>query len=140
MQLWNQAYSVYVPKMDSEHKRLLILLQRVSRALGKKYSMDATLEVLNEAMEYVNSHLKSEEEMLEHYHYPKLEEHKIEHAAFISEIQRLYTNYNAGDPITTIATINFLSEWFIIHIQGTDKEYGVYFQERGIVPEMVGCS
>ena len=134
MPLWNESYSVFVPEMDKEHRQFLYLLKRVSRAIGKKYSLEATIEVLDDALEYANTHFTAEEKMLEDHKYPGLNEQKAQHAEFIYQMRKLSTSYHEGNPITPLATINYLSEWFIKHIQGTDKLYGLHFKSQNITP------
>ena len=64
--------------------------------------------------------------------YKDIEEHKKQHVAFVEKITKTYDDYKNGKLIMSIDICNFLQDWLIHHIQGTDQKYSQIMVDSGL--------
>ncbi|HBV68247.1 MAG TPA: hemerythrin, partial [Clostridiales bacterium] len=69
-----------------------------------------------------------EEDVMRKYEYNDLENHKIEHEAFIKKLSDIRKEYEtAGANLTVIINANqFILDWLTKHISNADKKIGEY--------------
>ena len=66
--------------------------------------------------------------------YAGLEDHKKEHAALVKQVLEVQAKYKAGaTALLSMEVMNFLKNWLIKHIQGTDKKYTPVLAKAGVV-------
>jgi hemerythrin-like metal-binding protein len=88
--------------------------------------------ILDELLEYTSKHFLAEElEMMSHS-YPEYEAHKKEHDALKSKVRDFYSKFYAGDVELEGSIMQFLNDWLRTHIARVDKQYGPFFNERGL--------
>ena len=64
---------------------------------------------------------------------PDLAAHKKEHVGLTDQVLEVQKKYKAGSTSTlSLEVLNFLKNWLIKHIQGTDKKYGPYLNGKGV--------
>jgi hemerythrin-like metal-binding protein len=118
---WDNSYNLGIPSIDNEHKRLLVMINKLAAFPEIEYSSETFSEVVMEAINYAITHFKSEETFMETIHYPRLEAHKNEHKLFLlkmAEESKLAMEKNEG--ISDL--LEYLYEWFIHHILYSDME------------------
>lgn len=129
--IWSKSYSVGVSQMDSEHQRLVDLINNLYAAMRAGRSKDAIGSILDELINYTATHFAHEEKLMRDVGYAGFDEQKRMHEALVSqalEIQQKFRNGTAlGQEVMT-----FLKGWLINHIQGTDKKYGPAMNKKGI--------
>lgn len=122
-----------VPHMDEEHETLITLLNRVGMLL-KNGERDKAVDFFkNTLTNYVEIHLKNEEAFMESIGYPHLEEHKKIHDIFRKEVQRLLPAIEGGDYHAFTQALALSWGWLYNHIAKTDKKYGEYAREKGLI-------
>lgn len=129
---WNDSYSVGVVLIDNQHKRLINIINELSDAMGAGKGKDVLGKVLQELIQYVNTHFKTEEDYMVKYSYPEYEAHRYEHEKLTDEIKRFYEDFNAGRALLTIQIMNFLRNWLMDHIVVKDKKFGKFLNEKGM--------
>lgn len=129
---WNDSYSVGVVLIDNQHKRLINIINELSDAMGAGKGKDVLGKVLQELIQYVNTHFKTEEDYMVKYSYPEYEAHRYEHEKLTDEVKRFYEDFNAGKALLTIQIMNFLRNWLMDHIVVKDKKFGKFLNEKGM--------
>ena len=123
---WSDSYSVGVPALDDDHKRLIDIINRVEEAERKGASVPWVLEDLED---YARGHFRREEERMAAADYPGLAGHRERHQAFVEWLDTVRKTY-AMDPEAQFhlaATVkDYLKNWLINHILATDMEYKEY--------------
>ncbi|MDH4157520.1 MAG: bacteriohemerythrin [candidate division Zixibacteria bacterium] len=122
--VWDSTYSVYLEEMDRQHRRLIAIINRLDQAVRQGRGKDEVGQVLNELAAYTRYHFTDEETLMTQHDHPKLENHIEEHRVFVQKIQDCHTQYLYGDPRVATEVLDFLANWLVDHIQGSDKEYG----------------
>jgi hemerythrin len=120
---WKDRYNINFREIDAQHHGLLDLLNELSdQADGRRHPGSVTL-ILQALGEYAKTHFSSEERYMQAAGYPKLAQHRQEHAAFVSRLQALTRAHDPRDPYLAEATMAFLRDWYLTHITKVDQEY-----------------
>ena len=120
---WTPSMSVGIDALDSDHKALTALINRLHEDL--KAGRAAPLEpVLDRLLAYVEFHFAREEKVMEACGFPGLDFHREEHEAFAQQVdearQRLARE---GAAAVTADLLEFLKIWLNAHILIQDKAY-----------------
>jgi len=124
--IWKDTYSVQIDELDNQHKRLIGLINQLYDAMlaGKGKSVNAP--ILDELVEYAQTHFISEELLMKKCQYPGLATHKEAHEQLTQKVEDFHTSYNAGKSSISIELMNFLNNWLTDHILTMDKKYVPY--------------
>lgn len=115
---WLNALEIGNDVLDEQHKSLIQLINNITHDAGEL----GLAWVMDELTDYLFYHFAEEEEMLYRYRYRDLEKHRIEHQAFMAEVIRLSCEMEAR-LIDPIEVRNYMMDWFINHIQTSDKKF-----------------
>jgi hemerythrin len=130
---WNDKMSVGIAAFDNEHKKLVGLLNELFDAVQSGKGKDALGKILDALIDYTKSHFANEERYLTQHAYPELAKHKKEHEDLAKQVLDVQKKYHAGATATlSMEVMNFLKNWLINHIQGTDKKYTPFLNAKGI--------
>lgn len=130
---WSEELSVNVKKFDNHHKKLIDLINELHDAMltGKTQNvLGMTLKVLKD---YTKYHFGEEEKLMKVNSYKDYVLHKSEHDNFGIKVSECIEKYEAGRMTVSIELMNFLRDWFVGHIMGTDKKYSQFFNAKGIL-------
>jgi len=78
--------------------------------------------------DYTKYHFDMEEEMQDANKYPEIMQHKIEHHEFIDKLTLLKRDSKKDNLLLSLKTIDYLKDWTINHILGSDKDFGDYLR------------
>ncbi len=130
---WNPKMSVGVELFDSEHKKLVTMLNSLFDAVQAGKGKEVLGKTLDGLIDYTKSHFAHEEQYMVKHGYPDLAGHKKEHEDLAKQVLDVQKKYHSGSTATlSMEVMNFLKNWLIKHIQGTDKKYGPFFNARGV--------
>ena len=139
---WDDSYSVGVAVIDEQHKRLIALINDLYEAMKQGDSqntwssaaeeLDAMASVLDELVDYTSYHFSTEERYMREHAYPEYAGHKQAHGRFVERTQALKRDFDEGKAIRSMEIIEFLRDWWKEHILGVDKNYGPFFNEKGL--------
>ncbi len=129
---WHDNYSVGVEVLDEDHKRLLNLINQLQTAVHYHTSDEYEKEAFDALIDYTKTHFQREEDLMEKHGFPGLEAHHQQHQEMIAEVSKLVTDYRENTEATIEKTISYLQTWLIKHINGTDKEYSSFLNEKGV--------
>jgi hemerythrin len=127
---WSDKYSVKVPAMDEQHKKLINYINQLIDAMKAGEAQKVIAPILKGLVDYTVTHFKSEEKMLEQIKYPGLSEQKREHAAFVAKLAEIQKKAASSNVTVTFELTDFLKDWLIKHIQGIDQKYSAYFAKQ----------
>ncbi len=128
--LWSKSFECGISAIDEQHKEIF----RQVEVLTDVSNRERIPEMLDFLGQYVVNHFSTEEEMHLRYNYPKTEEHKAQHAAFIQTYLVLRKEYlasrgNLHQSLQAAVKVNqAVFAWLREHIMGSDKEFSVYFK------------
>lgn len=128
---WQDSYSVGINSIDQQHKKLINLINQLQTAVDYSTGEEFEREALNELVEYTKTHFTHEEGLMQQYGYPAFEPHKAEHTQMIKQVENVIAEYEKDPDRSMTHALNFLKDWLINHINGTDKQYSSFLQEKG---------
>ena len=127
---WRNSFSVGIDIIDEQHKKLIAIINELCVAQQQSTSQTIISEILDELVDYTNYHFSYEEKMLEERKYPDLGDQMDEHKEFVTKIATLHFEKVEGNLLISIKTLDYLKDWIINHILGSDMEYAKYFKEN----------
>lgn len=129
---WKQDYSVGIDSIDKEHKKLVGLINQLQTAVDYSTGEEFEREALDAAVDYTKTHFAHEEELMSKYGYPDFEAHKAQHQKMIDKVNNLVTDYEQDPDRSLQEALNFLKDWLVKHINGTDKLYSEFLRGKGV--------
>ncbi len=134
---WQKIYSVNIPEIDEQHKKLVSMINQLedSLAAGKGIINKEIGIVLAQLVDYTQSHFKDEERLQEEMKFSKRVKHKQQHEELVQQIKAILINLKNGKPINAYEMMNFLRDWLVNHILEEDHkmiaEYKQFIQTHG---------
>ncbi|MEJ2545345.1 MAG: hemerythrin family protein [Calditrichaceae bacterium] len=126
--VWSKMFSVNVPYIDNQHKKLFALMNDLYATLKESNPEGSIFQKLNDFLHYSELHFKDEEDILELIKFPqvKLKRHTRIHENIIEQVYKLNDQISAGDENVLYNLEYFLNSWVIRHILVNDKEFQPY--------------
>jgi hemerythrin len=128
--IWKAEYSVGHDKLDEQHSAIINIINRLYRNMQSGVESDDLQKMLHELLQYANTHLIDEEEIMKGVNYPDLKSHQKVHKSYIANVDNILQRFNTSDPDAAFETLKFLRNWWINHILSMDKLYKSY-----LIPE-----
>ena len=125
--IWNERFSVGVPAMDDQHKRLIGLLNSLRTSEDVGIAFDTIMGMFD----YASSHFRAEEELLRQAGYSELPTQQREHKGFLDKAVE-FSKQDLADPTICSQITSFLRAWLVHHILEEDMKY------KRCIPETLG--
>jgi hemerythrin len=129
---WDESFSVGVADLDEQHKKLVGMLNSLNDAMMTGKSKDVLQGLLTELIGYTASHFGSEEKLFAKYEYLETSMHMYEHKKFVQKVLEFEKGFKEGKLMLSIEVRDFLRDWLVKHIMGTDKKYGPFLNSKGV--------
>lgn len=129
---WSNEYSVGVRAADNQHTNLFNILNDLHDAMKNGQGQKAASTLLRKLVDYTVSHFAAEEKLMESTGYPGLEVHRIQHKALTRQVGEFMARLEKGERAISLDLLDFLRDWLKNHIQGDDKAYGPWLNQRGV--------
>ncbi len=130
---WSTALSVKVTEMDNQHVKLIDLINKLHDAMRSGKANDEVRVVVDQMINYAQSHFRDEEKLMLSNKYPGYNHQKSEHDAFIKKAQEFKQDLSIGKVAVSVSVSTYLKDWLTKHIQVEDRQYGPFFNSRGIL-------
>ncbi len=130
---WTDKLSVGVAVLDADHKKLVAMVNELYDSITAGRGKDAVGKVLDGLIAYTQTHFGREEQYFAQTAYPAAPAHRKEHTDLCQQVVAVQQKYRAGATGTlSLEVMNFLKNWLVNHIQGSDKKYGPHLNAAGI--------
>lgn len=129
---WDASLSVGVSLIDTQHKKLVELVNKLYDAMKAGKSKDVLGPILDELIAYTASHFKTEEKYFDDFKYEGILAHKEEHKKLVAQVLDFQGKFKSGAASISIELMKFLQDWLVNHIKGTDKKYTKCFNDHGL--------
>ena len=128
---WKSDYNVGIDSIDQQHRKLINLINQLQTAVDYSTGEEFEREALDELVDYTKTHFGYEEGLMEKYGCPDFEPHKAQHRKMIAQVEAVLAEYEQDQDRAMNDALNFLKDWLIDHINGTDKQYSSFLIEKG---------
>ncbi len=129
---WTPVLSVNIEQIDGEHKKLVDMINGLNDAMKTGKSKERLGWLLNELVGYAGVHFGTEETLMDRHAYPSAVLHKLEHKKFVGQVGEFKKLFDSGKAMLSMEVMSFLSDWLKNHIMKTDKQYGPFFNGKGV--------
>ncbi|MBC8551344.1 MAG: hemerythrin family protein [Candidatus Brocadiales bacterium] len=129
---WNKEHSIGLSIIDEEHKKVIEIINGIIFAKQRDNDPKEIEEMLHEMIDYALSHFKTEESYMLEFNYHEYQYHKEEHVDFIHRMNSYVSRVVHGNCKLASEILEFLKQWLVRHIEGTDKRYIESFVKNGL--------
>jgi len=129
---WSNQYSVGVAKIDSEHQKLIGMLNDLHAAMTEGRGRSVIGSVLDGLAAYTVSHFANEEKLMQLYLYPDYARHKAIHDKLVGQVKSLQEEFHSGNATISLDVLTFLQGWLVDHIVGVDQKYAAHLHAAGV--------
>ena len=127
---WSDSLSVNHEEIDSQHKKLVNLVNALHDHMAAGDANDVIGKVLDRMIEYTAFHFATEERLMADSAYPNAGLHKIEHKKLVEKAVDLQKRFKSGQGQITLEVMNFLRDWLKHHIAESDKALGAHLARQ----------
>ena len=129
--VWNKRLDTGIEVIDAQHRQIVAYINDLEVAKTKQDKRLVT-DVIEQLIDYTQSHFGFEEALLEEAGYKLLKPHREGHELFIKRVAEFTMRAVKGEEITE-ELHSMLSEWLLKHIANDDRDY------VEVVKQMVGA-
>jgi hemerythrin-like metal-binding protein len=123
---WNNIYNIGCKIIDDQHKKLISIINELYESQHRGMLQASILGILDKLADYTVYHFSSEKKLFSQYGYPKTAEHDY----FVDKVKELQMELSRGSIVLSLKTMDFLKDWTITHILGSDKEFGEFIKQH----------
>ena len=129
---WSDMFSVGIQEIDSQHKKLLDIANRLNDAMRSAQDRVVLAKILRDLLSYTESHFSFEERLMEKHAYVQTDQHKQEHHKLMQVVVDLQVRFDEGNADLTGEMMLLLRDWLSRHIMSSDKALGKVLNTRGM--------
>ena len=118
---WGDVWMTGHPEIDTDHKKLVELVNDLTRAVANNQGREIIGTVLKGLIDYTGQHFKREEAVWQQGNLPSATDHKSVHDALIRQVSEFEQAYKNGTSEMSEELLNFLRSWLIDHVFQSDK-------------------
>lgn len=125
---WDKSISVYDNRLDDQHKFLINLFNLL---IENDFTddQDYLLNLVDELLNYVETHLRDEEEVMKKIKFPDIDIHTQLHHSFERCLKNLKSQAVEGKmTLKGVEMSKVMEDWFYNHIKTKDQEYVKYLK------------
>jgi hemerythrin-like metal-binding protein len=122
---WDESLSTRIPHIDEQHRKLVSMINDLDQSVQDGTGGLLISYVLQELIRYVKEHFEDEEQLMVRHNFPELSSHRREHDLFVERLKNIHENFRDGDALSR-NVLDFLKDWLLLHIKGTDQEYSEF--------------
>jgi hemerythrin len=127
--MWSKDFEFGIKQIDDQHKKLLETINLLFDSIQSNEGASALDKVLENLVEYVTVHFKTEENLMTGMSFPGYEEHKSIHEKFTKDVMAFKAKHDAGKEPITLSLIEFLVSWLHDHLMNTDIKYAQFYKQ-----------
>lgn len=127
---WNEEYNIGIKEVDEEHMQLVKLLNQLYKDMYAGKGRNALENVLSSLISYTQTHFLNEEKIMISNGYPGYLEHKRIHKKMTEKVLEMYKQFQNDKISSPVQISNFLKNWLLKHIMGTDKKFADFIKEQ----------
>lgn len=124
---FEKEFKLGIEEVDREHIILVDMLNEVYALIGAGQREEARRYFNETLSSYVGEHFANEEQFMQSFQYPGLEEHRKVHENYRKSFNELKPQLDSFDDATFRQALSDAFTWIIGHIGRTDRKYASYY-------------
>ncbi len=124
--VWDHKLDTGIEVIDAQHKRIVEYINEleIAKQKGDRHLLN---DIIEQLIDYTQSHFGFEEEMMAEAGYKFIKPHKKVHELFIKRVSEFTLRSAKGEDIVE-ELHSMLSKWLINHIANEDRDYAKIVQ------------
>lgn len=118
---WSEKFNIGIEVIDNQHRQILEYINTLDqiRISGQRNQIS---DVLDDLIDYTQSHFSFEENLLKQVNYQYLPSHRGIYELFVKRLNDCRQRFAQGESVEHDLH-RLLSKWLINHIQHDDQDY-----------------
>lgn len=129
---WKDEYATGIGEIDLQHKKIFEIINSLFDALNQSRGNEVVGGVIDELVRYADYHFSFEEVHFEQFEFAGAEAHIKEHNDYRRNVAQFVEEGARTDSTLSYRVLDFLEDWWLDHVTGTDRKYVACFQEHGL--------
>lgn len=131
---WDARMSVGVQEIDEQHAELTEIINMLYYAYMDGREESVLAELINKINAYAQLHFATERKYMAPYisEISNYEEHMRQHREFFTDCVSFLLEYLEKGTGITPELLDYLTDWWFKHINGTDKIMGSVLRANGV--------
>ena len=129
---WNDGLSVRIAEMDTQHQELVDMVNTLYDSMVAGADSQVLFDIVDRMLRYTDVHFGTEEKYMSQHAYPETTAHKADHADFMAKAAQVAKDHQAAKKGLSMEVLNFLGDWLVTHINGSDKHLGEFLASKGM--------
>ena len=127
---WNNQLAINHEIIDEQHHEMIAMINRLHDCIAEPAQRTQFSAQLEQLCDYTMGHFATEEKLMRQLDYPHLARHQAQHALLSQQAYELNQRFRGGELPLDTAITETLREWLLNHIQGEDRELGLFLLQR----------
>lgn len=132
---WDDTLATGHTRMDTEHKELADLFNRLRDAVAGGKDLPACAGILDDVIAHARVHFELEQQWMVQYRYPKTEQHEAEHAMLLRQALDYRKRFDLDADTSRSTLMQFAEVWLAFHILFSDKELAAFLVRAGAISD-----
>ncbi len=129
---WGPRLETSIKVIDEQHRGLIDLINELHDAMTEGRGTEVMAATFGELLKYTQLHFGDEEGLMKEHGYEDFDEHCHEHGIFIDQMSMYRESFEDGSKTVDESVLEYLRNWLITHITGTDRGYVGLFKAAGV--------
>jgi hemerythrin-like metal-binding protein len=129
---WGPKLEIGIGIIDSQHRRLVDLINQLDEAITAGRGSDVVAETLKGLIDYTHTHFRTEQELLKEHNYEDYALHCREHRIFTDQIEIYRDRLDAGSLRISSDVMGYMRGWLLTHIGSSDRAYLRTLKDAGV--------
>lgn len=129
---WDETFSVGVKELDEQHQKLFDIINRLGNSIDAPSNTEKISDIIKELLDYSVYHFQTEENYFEKFDYEYKEGHIKSHDIYKEKINHFIDGFRDKNGYLSFEIVDFLTNWWVGHVNGQDKLYIKCFHEHGL--------
>ena len=131
--VWTDRMSVGVKLLDNDHKKLVLLVNKLFDGVVAVGARPALESVFEELVDFTRLHFFHEERLLAETGYPDSAAHRHEHDQLLEQLMELQVHFAVSTELANdLDVMNRLRVWLFKHTQGADQEFVPHLKAKKV--------
>ena len=133
---WKDEYSVHNEELDSHHKKLISILNRLYTECLDVDNSNCVGPKLDELLAYADYHFTAEVAYMHRIDYFEVDEHIERHNNFAYKMAEMKRIPHENQLERTKELIVYIGKWFLKHVLEEDRKYALHAAGRAVATRM----
>ncbi|MDH4129145.1 MAG: bacteriohemerythrin [Spirochaetota bacterium] len=127
---WNDSLNINIDIVDNQHKKLIDYINKLHANMKMGRAFKVMSKIIEGLVDYTVTHFTSEEKLMLDNKYPNYKDHKSQHVKFVEQMTEFKGKFFKKEVGLTPEVLDFLQDWLVNHIKGSDKLFGSYLKKN----------